>query len=269
MAVRIASPGHAAFAAMMIALGIIGFMTGGFAGVWGGVPEALPRREALAYVCAFVALASGLGLLWRRTAAFAARALLVYLLIWLIVFKGQFVIRAPLQEVSYQTCGETATIVAAVWVLYAWFASEWDKRWLGFVTGDGGTRIARVLFGLALIAFGLSHFFYVQMTAPLVPKYLGWPVAWAFFTGGAYLAAGLAVLTGVLARLAAALTTLQMGLFALLIWVPLAATGQIGPFQWGEFVVTCVLAASAWLVTDSYRGVRWLAVRSGATRAAS
>jgi uncharacterized membrane protein len=259
---RIASPGHAAFAAMMIALGIIGFATGGFAGVWGGVPEALPMRSALAYVCAFVALACGLGLIWRRTAAFAARALLLYLLIWLVIFKGQFVIRAPLQEVSYQTCGETATIVAAVWVLYAWFASEWDKRRLGFATGDNGIRIARVLFGLALIAFGLSHFFYVQMTAPLVPKYLGWPVGWAYFTGGAYLAAGLAVLTGVLARLAAALTTVQMGLFALLIWVPLVASGEIGPFQWGEFVVTCVLTASAWVVTDSYRGDGWLALRS-------
>jgi uncharacterized membrane protein len=260
---RIASPGYAAFAVMMIALGIIGFITGGFAGVWGGVPEALSMRSALAYVCAFVALASGLGLLWRRTATFAARALLIHLLIWLIIFKGQFVIRAPLQEVSYQTCGETATIVAGAWVLYAWFASEWDKRWLGFATGDGGIRIARVLFGLALIAFGLSHFFYVQMTAPLVPKYLGWPVGWAYFTGGTYLAAGLAVLSGVLARLAAALTTLQMGLFALLIWTPLVASGEIGPFQWGEFVVTCVLTASAWVVTDSYRGVGWFALRSG------
>lgn len=259
---RIASPGHAAFAVMMIALGIIGFATGGFAGVWGGVPEALPMRQALAYVCAFVALVSGLGLLFRGTAGFAARALLIYLLIWLIIFKGQFVIRAPLQEVSYQTCGETATIVAAAWVLYAWFASEWDKRWLGFATADSGIRIARVLFGLALIAFGLSHFFYVQMTAPLVPKYLGWPIGWAYFTGGAYLAAGLAVLSGVLARLAAALTTVQMGSFALLIWIPRAVSGELSVFQWGEFVATCVLTASAWVMVDSYRGVRWLALRS-------
>jgi uncharacterized membrane protein YphA (DoxX/SURF4 family) len=257
---RIASPGHAAFAAMLTALGLVGFLTGEFAGVWGGVPQSLPMREALPYACAFVALASGLGMLWRRTAAFATGALLVYTLIWLIVFKGQFVIRAPLQEVSYQTCGETATIVAGAWVLYAWFAPEWDERRLPFATGDNGVRIARVLFGLALITFGLSHFFYVQLTAPLVPTWLGWPVGWAYFTGGTYLAAGLAVLSGVLARLAAVLTTVQMGLFALLVWAPRIAAGEISVFQTGEVVVTFVLTASAWVVADSYREQAWFAV---------
>jgi uncharacterized membrane protein len=258
---RIVSPGHAIFAAVMIALGLIGLVTGDFAGVWGGVPEDLPMRAALAYACAVVALASGVGLLWRATAAFASRVLLIYLLFWLIVFKGQFILRAPLQEVSYQTCGETATIVAAAWVLYTWLATDWDTRVLGFASGDNGVRIARVLFGLALIAFGLSHFFYVQMTAPLVPDWLGWPVAWAYFTGGAYLAAGVAVLANVFARLAAALTTLQMGLFALLIWVPRVVSGELSVFQWGEFVVTCVLTASAWVVTESYRAAPWFAVR--------
>src|SRR5262245_38308955 len=102
---RIASPGHAAFAVMMIALGVVGFITHDFAGVWGGVPDGLPMREWLAYLCAFIALACGAGLLFRGTVALAARVLLGWLLLWLLVAKGQFIIRAPLQEVSYQTCG--------------------------------------------------------------------------------------------------------------------------------------------------------------------
>lgn len=258
---RIASPGHAVFAATMIALGIVGFLTGDFAGVWGGVPESLPARVALAYVCAFVALASGLGLLWGRTAVLSACALLVYLLVWLLVFKAQFIVRAPLQEVSYQTSGETAAIAAAAWVLYTWFATDWDKRRLAFAAGDAGLRIARVLYGLALIAFGLSHFFYVQMTAPLVPHWLPWPVGWAYFTGGAYLAAGVAIIVGMFARLAATLAALQIGLISLLVWPPIIASGHVGAFQWGEVVVTCVLTGSAWVLADSYRDAPWLAVR--------
>lgn len=257
---RVASPGHAIFAAMMIGFGLIGFITGAFAGVWGGVPETLPMRQALAYACATIALASGVGILWRPTAAVASRVLLVYLVIWLVVFKGQFILRAPLQEVSYQTCGETAAIVAGAWVLYTRFANDWDKRRLGFATGDSGIGIARVLFSLALIAFGLSHFFYVQMTAPLAPTWLGWPLGWAYFTGGAYLAAGAAILANVSARLAAALTTLQMGLFTVLIWVPRAIAGELTAFQWGEFVVSCVLTASALVVTESYRDQVWFAL---------
>lgn len=259
---RIASPGHAAFAATIIALGIVGFTTGDFAGVWGGVPERLPARAALAYFSAFVALPCGLGLLWRRTAASAARVLLAYLVLWLLAFKAPFIFRAPMQEVSYQTCGETAAIAAAAWVLYTWFASDWDKRRLAFAAGDTGLRIARVLYGLALIAFGLSHFFYVQMTAPLVPSWLPSPVGWAYFTGGAYLAAGVAIIIGVFARLAASLVALQIALISLLVWPPIVASGHVGAFQWGEVVVTSVLTASAWVLAESYRGTPWFAARN-------
>lgn len=256
---RIASLGHVIFALAMIALGVLGFIKGDFEGVWGGAPAHLPGRELLPYLCAFIALACGLGLLFQRTAGFAARALVVTLLIWLLVFKGRFILIAPLEEGSYQSAGETAVILAGAWVLFAWFAGAWDKRHLAFASGDMGVRIARVLYGLALIAFGFSHFVYLNLTAPLVPHWLPAPVGWAYFTGGAYLAAGVSVLTGVLARLAAALTTLQMGLFAALIWAPLVASGRIGAFQWGEFVVTCVLTASSWVLTDSYRAAPWFA----------
>src|SRR5882724_8570417 len=175
---RIASLGHAVFAATLIAIGILGLVKSEYAAIWDGVPKAFPARETLPYVCALVALACGLGLLWPRTAALAARVLLAYLLLWMLVFKGRYLLLAPLEEGSYQSTGENAVIVAGAWVLFTWFATDWDRKRLGFATGDSGLRIARVLYGLALIAFGLSHFFYLQFTAPLIPTWLLWPVFW-------------------------------------------------------------------------------------------
>ncbi|MFI4967332.1 MAG: DoxX family membrane protein [Gammaproteobacteria bacterium] len=261
---RIASVGHGVFAAFMIGIGILGLVQPQYAAIWDGIPKALPGRELLPYLCALVALACGLGLLWPRSAGVAARVLLAYLLVWMILFKGRFIVLAPTQEGSYQSAGENAVIVAGAWVLYAWLAVDWDKNRLGFATGDRGVRIARVFYGLALIAFGLSHFFYLQFTAPLIPSWLMWPVFWAYFTGAAYLAAGAAVLSGVLARLAATLAAVQMASFLFLVWLPIFLAGKMTDFNWGEIVVNIGLVAGAWVVVDSYRGQAWLPRRKAA-----
>ena len=254
---RIASVGHAVFAATLVAIGFLGLFKPEYAAIWDGVPKAFPGRDSLPFLCALVALTCGFGLLWPRPAA--ARVLLVYLLVWMLLFKGRYIILAPLQEGSYQSAGENAVIVAGAWVLYTWFAGDWDRRHLGFALGDKGVRIARVFYGLALLAFGFSHFAYMQNTTELIQPWLLWPVFWACFTGIAYLAAGAAVLSGVWARLAALLSTLQMAGFLLLVWFPLILAGKMDDFNWGEVVVNCALVAGAWVVVDSYRGVAWLA----------
>jgi uncharacterized membrane protein len=258
---RIASIGHAVFAATLIGLGILGLINSNFAAVWQPVSKTVPAHQALACLCALLSLAFGLGLLWRRTAGPTARVLLAYLLLWFVLVSVPDIVHAPTVLGSWYACAQAVVMVAAAWVLYVWFATPWDTRRLGFATGNSGLRIARVLFALALIFFGTGHFVYLQGTVADVPGWLPWPEAWAYFTGSTFLAAGLAVLFGVYARLAAALSALQIGLFVLLVWGSfIAAAGPMSAFHWSETVVSAALTAAAWVVADSYRGTPWLAV---------
>jgi uncharacterized membrane protein YphA (DoxX/SURF4 family) len=254
----LAGVGHALFAVTLVGIGVAGLVTGRFGSIWQSVPHGVPGRRALAYLCACVSLGCGGGLFRKRASGAAARVLFAYLLLWLLLIKGYYVVSSPTVEVNYQSAGETAVLAAGAWVLYAWFGDDWDSRHLRWAVGENGERCARVLYALALVAFGLSHFAYLELTAPLVPAWLPAHVFWAYFTGSTYLAAALAMLSGVLARPAAALSALQMGLFTLLVWTPRALTGRLSAGQWIELEVSWALTAAAWVVADSWRRTpRW------------
>ena len=249
---RIVRASHAAFAAVMIAFGILGLIRGDLTVLWEPVPTAIPAHEVLVYICAVVSLASGIGLLWRRTAALAASVLLALFVLWLLVWRVPGLFRLSLVEGTW-SCGKTLVMTAAAWVVFVWLANDWDRRRLGFATGDKGLCIARVLYALGLIPFGVAHFLYPAPTAALVPGWLPWHMAWAYITGATFIAASLAILIGKFARPAAMLSALQMGLFGVLVWAPLVARGSLSAFQWGEVVITVALTVAGWVVADSYR----------------
>src|SRR5262249_6326979 len=115
-------PSRVFFAATMVGLGILGLIKGDFPPIWSGVYQSLPGRQGLVYLCAFVSLATGVGLLFQRTAVVAARALLIYLLAWLLLFRIPHVFAAPAVEATWWECGDTAVMAAAAWVLFAWLA---------------------------------------------------------------------------------------------------------------------------------------------------
>lgn len=239
------------FALILIGLGVIGLVKGDFGPGWEPVPESIPARQALAYLCDLVYFGCGIGLLLRPSAKLAARVLFIGLLLWLVVLRLPWLIVDP-QVNTWWPASSTSIILAAAWMIYASLAGEQGGHSPDFVNGETGVRIGRIMFGLGLIPIGLAHFLYLEATAPLVPAWLIWPVFWSYFTGAAFIAAGLGVIFGVLPRLAAALVTLQLFLLTFVVWMPLIIAGTMSAFQWNEFVVSILLTACAWVVAASY-----------------
>ena len=249
---RVVGIGYVVFAATFVWLGAMGLESGTFTAIWSGVPKAMPARVAVTYLTAIVCLVSGLGLLLRSSAAIASRALLAYWLLWAIAFRIPLLVREPGSSAVWWVCGETMVMMSGAWVLYAWWCGPNDGRPGAIAAGETGRRIARVLYGLGLIPFGIAHFTFLAHTAELVPGWLPGHNGWAYFTGATFIAAGMAVVSGVLARPAATLSAWQMGLFTLIVWVPVVLRGANAD-DWNEFVDSCALTAAAWVVAESWR----------------
>ena len=229
------------FGLTLVAIGAAWLIAGGFAPVLRPVPDSAPARELLAYGSSLMLCACGAGLLWKRTATLAALVLFAFVAIWTLAFKFPFIVRAPLVEGSYQANGENWVLIAAAWVLYA----ELSKG-SNFLSTALGVRLAYLLYGLGLIAFGLSHFFYLDLTAPLVPGWLpGSPVFWAYATGTIYTVCGVALVVGLEPRLAALGAALNITLITVLVWVPIVAAGGLSDMHLQETIVSWALTAAA------------------------
>lgn len=130
---------------------------------------------------------------------------------------------------------------------------------------EAALRYAQLIYGLALLAFGFSHFVYLELTAPLVPQWLGWPVFWAYLTGGIYLGTGIVLVTGFAPRGAAALAALQIMLITLLVWGPIVLRGNLTATNLGESIESWALTVGAFVLASSFDAYPWGPRRRSAT----
>lgn len=242
--------GLLAFAAGLMGLGILGLATGGFALVWQPVPAWVPGRLALTYACGLASLVSGTGLLWRRTRPWAAVLALLYLLLWWLLLRVPAIVVSPLDSNAWGGVGEGAVMLSGALALYAEFGPRIPG--LTALSAGTGTRVARVMLGLSLLACGQSNWYYFSATAHFIPGWIPAHGFWTALTAAAFIAAGLALVFGVFARLAAALITAQMMAFTLLIWL---VDVLVAPqrFHWTGLLISWQIAAGAWVVAQSYR----------------
>lgn len=240
---------RASFSAAMIMLGAMGLLFRDFGLIWGTPTGAVPGLTILAQVAGILAILIGIGLRFPQTRAAAAGTLFGYAALWWLLLKVPPIFTDPGAEVSWLDCGMFAMLVIGAWTLYAQSGGK------GPLATTKAMELSRHLFGLALIPTGLSHFVYLSLTTPLIPNWIPFHPFWAYFTGACHLAAGLGLLFGVLPWLAARLEALMLGLFTLLVWVPMLVTAPGTPRNWTEFWVSLVLTvATATVAAQIPRG---------------
>ena len=236
--------GNRIYGAAAIALGLVGLAWGDFALPWQPVPNETPFYVVLAYATAFLLCGGGIALQWRRTAPAGALLLSALYAIFTLLWARRIFSHPEIFGVWAGTAEQLALVVGGI-AVYA------CQR-----PGDESlaVRIAwmcRLAFGLCLVSFGAAHFLYVTETIAMVPAWL--PPGqrfWALATGAAHLLAGLALLSGIRALLAARLLTAMFVGFGLLVWLPQPFSAPHEHISWAGNAINFALIGAAWAVAD-------------------
>ncbi len=260
--------GQALYAIAAAGLAVLMLAYHDFAPMWHTVPEGMAGREAGVVAAGLLILAAAVGLCFRRTALPGVMVIGGYAAIWTVMGLPP-ILRKPLSLGSWYGLFEALTPVLGAWTLRGVLRDSSQASRRSPVERERELVVVRVLFGLNCAVYGAAHFAYADLTASMVPAWLPDRLDLAYLTGLAHLAAGVGLIVGVVPRLAATLEAVMMSSFGALVWVP-TLLAQSRPtwaptlrYQWSEFVVTLLLAASAWLIAGSQSGApRGFAARS-------
>lgn len=201
------------YAAGAIFLGLLGLASGDFATTWQRVGANVPFREPLAYLTAFIELAAGLALLWRRTARSGALTLIIVYSVFTVVWVPKI-----LEDLrNFDPTGnffEEFSLVAAGAVLLARFSPA------NATISRRESLFAR-LYGLSAISFGIGHIYYMPGLLTWIPRWIPpSQIFWAYATTIGFFLAAAAILSGIKAPLASRLLTAEIVGFEILVWIP-------------------------------------------------
>jgi uncharacterized membrane protein len=211
------------------------------------MPENFPGRTALAYAAGAFMVVAAAAVEWRRTAAWGAAALTVYYALFVVVLmNGRLLLTDYAVFVTYENIAMQLAIAAGGLIIYATTAK------IDAALARRLARLGQLTFGACALVFGGAHFVYMSNTASLVPKWLP-PTQefWGYATGVCFVAAGVAILTGVQARLAAILVTAMLVSFGLLANGPMLLADHSSHWNWTESAVNLAVVGAAWVVADS------------------
>jgi uncharacterized membrane protein YphA (DoxX/SURF4 family) len=229
-----------------VVLGITGLFWGDFAAVWQPSSVSAPGQSSLGYVVAAIPLLAGLAMQWQRTVFMGAMALLVGYCLAIIFFDVPRGFAHPSVFLVWYGVLENLALAAGALIICTYHAR------LNPGSAERLSKVARVVFGICLIYFGLAHHVALANTVGMVPAWLPpSQIFWAYATAAGHIAAGIAIISGIYARPAAMLLTAMFMVFAILVHAPTVIATPHNHFAWSENAVNFALIGSAWVIAAS------------------
>jgi uncharacterized membrane protein len=118
---------------------------------------------------------------------------------------------------------------------------------------DNLVNFGKGLFAIALAVFGIQHFMYAGFVATLVPGWIPWHLFFTYLTGAAFIAVAISIIINKYTALAAALLSIEMGLFVVLLHIPQLLGNPHNVQQWTRFLQDVAIMGTAMVLIGDAR----------------
>ena len=243
--------GRMLFAIGLTALGLQALIRSAVVPALEPVPAWVPEQWLLAWLSGLLLIGAGAAVMLGWKARQAATVLGGLLLLWLLLLHLPRLALDPHSGNEWTGAFECLALSGGAWVLAGVLETgqpvrqNWDR------TIDRAARLGRFCFGASLPVFGILHFIYIDYVASVIPGWIPEHEFWGYLTGLAHIAAGLAIVSGVQARLAATMLGLMFGSWVLILHIPRVAVRLHDPNEWCSMLIATALCGGAWLVAGS------------------
>ncbi len=220
-------------------MGILVLVRPDFPPVLVPVPSALPGRAMLAAFSGAWMIAASVAVLPGRTARSGALAIASLLSVGMLLHVRQ-VFRNP-GTPAWAIAFETVVLGAAAFTLAGMLARQ----------SDGLRMAGRWGFGVSLLAFGLFHFLYGTYIESVVPVWIPGHLFWTYGIGCALIAAGIAMLSGIKARLAATMLAIMFGSWVFIVHAPRVAAAPSSADEWSSLFIALACCGASLIMRES------------------
>jgi hypothetical protein len=118
---------------------------------------------------------------------------------------------------------------------------------------SGLAAVGRYLVAVSLVIFAVQHFMYANFVATLIPAWIPRHLFWAYFTGGAFVAAALSFVTGKMVRLSAGLLGLMFLLWVVVLHAPRVAASLRNGDEATSLLVALAMGGVSFILAGAWR----------------
>ena len=244
------------FGRILFAIGIAAFgaqylLYGHYLGGLPPVPPWAPGGSIGAYIVGAFLVVAAVSIAAQWNARLFAALLGTLFLFCVLLFHLQHLSDVMHKGNDRTRALEPLALAAAAFILAGTYASHSAKSSAWHTVTEIAIKSARFVFAFTLIIFGWQHFEYDAYLATLVPAWLPAHLAWIYFTGAGFIAAGACLALKILGRLAAAALGMMFFLWVVTLHAPRVYASLHNGDEWSSLFVALAMAGGSFVVAST------------------